>query len=131
MHRTKPRFETHIGCVFEQMAREHAQRLIEAGQLPEDLVVGRWWATSGEPCEIDVLGLRGKHTHLLGEARWQRKPLGLKELEALRRKATRVPHPVDEPTYVLWGRAGASDAVRSTSVMVFDPTAMLRDVPRE
>jgi AAA+ ATPase superfamily predicted ATPase len=126
MHRTKPRFETHIGRVFEEIAREHARRLVQAGQLPEDLVVGRWWAATGEPCEIDVLGLQGKRSTLLGEARWQRRPLGQKELEVLRRKVARVPRPVDEPTYVLWGRAGASDAVKSASVMVFDPSSMLR-----
>jgi AAA+ ATPase superfamily predicted ATPase len=128
MRRAKPRFETHIGRVFETVAREHAQRLVEAGRLPEDLVVGRWWATTGEPCEMDVLGLQGKRTFLLGEARWQRRPLGGKELEALRRKAARVPRPVDEPNYILWGRSGAVDAVRSASVMAFDPAAMLGDV---
>jgi hypothetical protein len=129
MHRAKPRYETHIGRVFEEIARDHARRLIEAGRLPEDLVVGRWWATGGEPCEVDVLGLRGKRTQLLGEAKWQRRPLGFKELEALRRKVARVPHPVDEPTYILWGRSGATEAVRAASAMVFEPTTMLRDAP--
>jgi AAA+ ATPase superfamily predicted ATPase len=127
MRRAKPRFETHVGGVFEQIAREHAQRLVESGRLPDDLVVGRWWATTGEPCEVDVLGLQGKRARLLGEARWQRRPLGVRELEALRRKSARVPHPFNEPTYVLWGRSGATDAVRAAQAMGFDAESMIEE----
>ncbi|HSF18164.1 MAG TPA: ATP-binding protein [Vicinamibacteria bacterium] len=117
--RAKPRFETHVGRVFEDLARAHARRLVREGEFPEDVVIGRWWASSGPPCEIDVLGLRGKRTYLVGEAKWQRKPLGTRELESLRRKIVRAPHPEDEPVYALWSRAGAVEEVRDVA-RVFD-----------
>lgn len=51
-----------------------------------------------------MLGLRVNRTHLLGEVRWQKRPLGGRDVEALRRKVTRTPEPVDTPVYALWGR---------------------------
>src|SRR5438132_3795722 len=71
LQRARPRWASHLGQVFEDVARAHAQRLVAASELPADLVVGRWWAVTGEPCEVDVLGLRGSRTALLGEAKWQ------------------------------------------------------------
>ena len=125
MLRAKPRFQTHIGHVFEHIARDHARRLVERGDLPEDLVVARWRASSREPREVDVLGLCGKRTHLLGEAKWQPKPVEMNDVERLRRKILRVPKPVDEPTYSLWTRAGATKAVHASEARIFDVTAML------
>lgn len=125
LRRARPRWQGHLGHVFEETARAHAQRLVTQDELPEDLVVGRWWATSGEPCEIDVLGLRGRQTALLGEAKWGPEPLGLRELERLRRKAARVPEPVDAPLYVLWGRAGVAEEVRRGGARGFDLPAIL------
>ena len=91
LRRARPRWQTHLGAAFEEVARAHARRLVARGEFPEDLVIGRWWAASGPACEVDVLGLRGPRTALLGEARWQADPLGLPALEQLRRKAARVP----------------------------------------
>jgi AAA+ ATPase superfamily predicted ATPase len=125
LRRARPRWQGHLGQVFEETARAHARRLVARGDLPGDLVVGRWWATSGEPCEVDVLGLEGRRTALLGEAKWQPEPLGHRELEQLRRKATRVPQPVDTPLYGLWGRAGASQEVRRAGARGFDLAAIL------
>jgi hypothetical protein len=119
VRRARPRWQAHLGQVFEDLARAHAHRLVTRGDLPADLVVGRWWATTGESCEIDVLGLQGARAALLGEARWQAAPLGLRELEALRRKAARVPEPVDTPLYALWGRSGITDDVRRAGARGF------------
>jgi len=125
LQRARPRWASHLGQVFEDVARAHAQRLVAASELPADLVVGRWWAVTGEPCEVDVLGLRGSRTALLGEAKWQAHPLDVRDLEALRRKTPRTPEPVDAPLYLLWGRAGASaDAVRA-GARGFDVKTML------
>ena len=90
------------------------------GDLPSDLVVGRWWTSSGEPCEVDVLGLRGNRAHLLGEARWQQSPLDGRDLEVLRRKVTRVPQPAEAPVYALWGRGGVRPEVRQAGGLGFD-----------
>ncbi len=126
LRRVRPRWQAHLGHVFEEAARWHAQRLVARGHWPARLVVGRWWAVSGEPCEIDVLGLDGRRTALLGEARWQAEPLGLPELEALRRKAARAPEPVASPIYALWGRAGLTDEARRAGAEGFDLGMMLK-----
>jgi hypothetical protein len=117
--RAKPRWETHVGSVFEQAARDHARRLVARGELP-DVAVGRWWATRGEPVEIDVLGLAGSQTRLVGEARWQQHPLGPRDLEALRRKVTRTPSPADEVVTALWGRGGVTDRALAAGATGFD-----------
>lgn len=125
LRRARPRWQDHLGHVFEDVARAHARSLVERGELPDDLVVGRWWATTGEPCEVDVLGLQQHRAVLVGEARWQSAPLGVRDLEQLRRKAARVPHLVDEPIYALWGRAGVSDEVRRADARGFDLKSIL------
>lgn len=125
--RRKPQWDRHLGWVFEEQARAHAARLVAAGKLPEELVVGKWWASTGQPCEIDILGLRGSRAALLGEARWQARPLGLRDLKALQHKTTRAPNPIDHPLYALWGRAGADADVRRTGALSFDTEAMLSD----
>ncbi len=120
LRRNARRWQRHLGWVFEEAVRAHAVRLVARGELPEDLVVGRWWTTSGEPCEVDVLGLRGRRTGLLGEARWQTEPLGRRELRDLVGKTAHVPRPVEEPIYVLWGRGGVDRSVREAGALSFD-----------
>lgn len=126
LRRLKPRWLNHLGHVFEDTARCHARRLVAAGELPADLVLGRWWATSGEPCEVDVLGLIGNKTHLVGEARWQERPLTLRELKRLQLRIARVPQPVDQPLLVLWGRSGVDKEVSRQGALGFDIRAMIR-----
>lgn len=125
MARKRPAWQQHLGAVFEETARAHARRLVARGELPEDLVVGRWWARTGEPCEVDVLGLRGSRTMLLGEARWQSRPLGGRDLERLKRKTVRTPNPVDEPRYVLWSRGGVDETIKPADALTFTPAQML------
>lgn len=127
LRRARPRWEDHLGRVFEDLARAHAGRLVRRGELPRDLVVGRWWAISGEPCEIDVLGLQGGRTAFVGEAKWQADPLGMAELESLRRKTMRTPRPVDTPIYALWGRAGVAPDVRRAGAKGFELKDLLSD----
>lgn len=125
LSRRNPSWQRHLGAVFEDAARAHARRLLARGELPGDLVIDRWWASSGEPCEIDVLGLQGNSTALLGEARWQSHPLGRRDLLQLQRKAARVPSPVDQPIFALWGRAGIQKSLRSETVLGFDARDVL------
>jgi hypothetical protein len=61
----------------------------------------------------------------MGEARWQQRPLDVRDLEALRRKVTRVPHPAETPIYALWGRGGISPGVRRAGALGFDLEAVL------
>ena len=119
LSRAEPSWRRHLGWVFEELARAHAVRLAVSGRLPSDLVVGRWWTVSGAPCEVDVLGLRGRRTALLGEARLQPRPLGLGAVHELRGKLTRVPEPIDNPLLALWAPRGAEAAVRKAGVQAF------------
>jgi uncharacterized protein len=118
--RVEPQWQRHLGAVFEETARGHARRLVERAELPGDLVIGRWWSIRGEPVEVDVLGLRGTSTQLLGEVRWQSRPLDLRDLETLRRKVTRVLRPAEEPLYALWGRHGVTPEVLKAGALGFD-----------
>ncbi len=123
--RKSPSWQRHLGAVFEDAARAHARRLIASGELPGDLVVDRWWAASGEPCEIDALGLRRTQAVLFGEARWQSRPLDLHDLAQLQRKVSRVPRAVELPIFVLWGRGGVAQGIRSDRVLGFEPKDMI------
>ncbi len=123
--RVAPLWQRHLGSVFEELARSHARRLVASGRLPGDLVVGRWWSVRGPACEVDVLGLRGRRSVLLGEARWQARPLGAAAVDELRGKAARAPAPVDRPILALWGRAGLEPALVRDRVVGFALPEML------
>jgi hypothetical protein len=109
LRRRRLDWQRHLGWAFEELARAHARRLVASGSLPDDLVVGRWWSTSGPPLEVDVLGLSGSRAALVGEARWQERPLGGRDVAELTVKASRIPHPVDDPTLAFWSRGGLAD----------------------
>ena len=112
--------------MFEEAARGHAAELVRRGRLPADLIVGRWWATRGEQCEVDVLGLRGQHTALIGEARWQEQPLGASDVSALRSKLRHVPNPNDSPLVVLWGRSGITREAQRAGALGWSLADMLK-----
>lgn len=114
LERARPRWARHVGAVFQEVARLHARRQVAAGSLPNDLVIGRWWAATGEPAEIDVLGLRGSRTQLVGEARWQARPIGLRDLRELESRARRAPKPASDLIHSFWSRAGAEPEVLRT-----------------
>jgi hypothetical protein len=124
LKRRREKWQTHVGWVFEELARDHARRLVAADELPSDIVVGRWWTTSGQPVEVDVLGMRRGRSVVIGEARWQARPLGLRDVERLAAKAALTPRPA-EPLLLLWGRGGLDPAARSGRVRGYDLAAML------
>lgn len=123
--RAAGRWQTHVGRVFEAAARAHTQRLVATGDLPPDAIVGRWWRD--ETAEIDVLALRGEVPVLVGESRWQAKPLTERDLADLRRKAVHLPQS-DGPVFAFWSRGAATDALRAhPDVRVFGPADVLDD----
>ncbi len=117
LRRRRPAWRRHLGWVFEEAARAHATRLVRRGALPDDLVVGRWWAWGGEPLELDVAGFRDSRLVLGGEARWQSRLLGTREFRALTTKVTRVPGTSEDPLLALWGRSGVTDDVRAAGAL--------------
>ncbi len=126
LKRRREQWQKHLGWVFEELARDHARRLVDAGALPDDLVVGRWWSASGPSVEFDVLGIRGTRSMLLGEARWQSRPLGHRDVAQLMAKAAAVPRLASEPILALWGRGGLDPATRSERILGYDLNDMLR-----
>jgi hypothetical protein len=126
--RITPLWQRHVGWVFEEAARAHAAALVRSRKLPEHLVVGRWWSSRGEQCEVGVLGLAGNHTALVGEARWQAEPLDVGDVAGLRAKLAGVPSPAREPILALWGRDGVSKAAVKAGAVGWSLSEMLRDV---
>ncbi len=125
LRRAESRWQKHIGHCFEAACRAHAERLVQSGELPRDLVLGRWWSSRGPSVEVDVLGLRGRRAALLGEAKWSDRPLDVDTLEALRAKVGLTPDPIDNPQLVLWGRSGATGPVRQSGALAFDCSDVL------
>lgn len=125
LQRVAPLWQRHVGWVFEEAARAHAARLVHQGVLPGDLVIGRWWASRGRQCEVDVLGLRGRHTALVGEARWQDRPLDVRDVVDLRAKLAHLPAPEANPLIALWGRAGITRAAKNAGALGWSLTDVL------
>jgi hypothetical protein len=105
--RTAPRLDQHRARVFESACRDHAALLVQDGELPGDMIIGRWWRD--EITEIDVLGISGDRTALLGECRWQTAPLTSRDVLELQRKVTFVPEPADDFRLLFWTRSGATE----------------------
>jgi AAA+ ATPase superfamily predicted ATPase len=123
--RTSGRWQAHLARVFEAAARDHVQRLVAAGTLPSDTVVGRWW--KDETVEIDVLGLSGDQPVLVGECRWQAKPLTQRDLTDLQRRAAHLPPPGRTGLiFAFWSRGGAAETVAGhPEVRAFTPADIL------
>ncbi|MEV0606344.1 DUF234 domain-containing protein [Polymorphospora rubra] len=123
--RTWGRWQTHVARVFEAAAREHAQRLVTRGMLPGETIIGRWW--KDETVEIDVLGLTGDQPALVGECRWQTKPLTQRDLADLRRRAAHLPSPGDAgPIFAFWARGSADESLAAhPEVRTFTPADIL------
>jgi AAA+ ATPase superfamily predicted ATPase len=120
LERRHGRWRRHLGWVFEELARQHALRLSARGELPHGLY-GEWWSDRGGQVQIDVLGLDGKRTVMAGEVRWDRRPLGLRDVGELVAKVNRSPEPVPEPVLAFWSRGGVRDDVASEGILSFTP----------
>ena len=126
LRRRWPRWQRHLGQVFEEQARAHAVRLAAARRLPA-AIYGRWWTTSGQQVEVDVLALAEGRSVLVGEARWSETPLGLRDLADLRRKAQAIPDPVTDIRFVTWSRSGADPSALAAGLVAFRPEDMVQD----
>jgi uncharacterized protein len=124
-HRARGRWQTHLARVFEAAARDHVQRMVASGALPADTVAGRWWRD--ETAEVDVLGLTADCPILVGECRWQAKPISERDLAELRRKAAHIrPATAASTTYAFWSRGRTDPALaRHPDVRGFTPADIL------
>lgn len=130
LRRKREEWQAQVGWTFEEAARDHARRLVAGGRLARDLVVGRWWLHRGRTSyEVDVLGLHGDRTALLGEARWQEQPLGMQAFLDLQRMLQVAPRPLDDMTFAFWSRGGVTPDVRRAGALSYTPAEMLRQQP--
>jgi uncharacterized protein len=125
LKRAQPRWEAHVQSVFEEIARLHAIRAVASGDLPE-AIIGRWWLD--ETVEIDVLGLNAANQAVLvGEAKWQDRPITPVQVEHLRRAAFQRGQLADEITYGIWARNGLAPSANNANLKTFTPEAMFSD----
>jgi hypothetical protein len=118
-----------VGWVAEQVCHE---LLIdrnggELGGAPIEFEsLGRWWGPHpGDRSrieEVDVVAT-GKAGAIVGEVRWQNKPAGRDDLEALRAKAELVPLPARAPVRLLFVSKGGftrgfAEALPEGSIMM-------------
>ncbi|WP_158542881.1 ATP-binding protein [Phytoactinopolyspora halophila] len=104
--RADGRWQTHVARVLESAARAHARSMVDKGELPGDTVVGRWWRD--ETAEVDVAAIAPDGSPVLvGECKWSSKPISVRELSELRRKAALIGGSA-EPIYAFWSRGGAA-----------------------
>lgn len=103
--------------VFEELCREWVWAAALTGQLdftPE--VVGSYWRTyRGKGVQLDVIAAAPRQKRLLiGEAKWGRVPLERHLLTDLKQRSQRMPQVAAgwQTQYVLFGRAGFSDALQ-------------------
>jgi hypothetical protein len=120
--RTEQRLQQHVGRVFESACRDHAARLARDGELPPEMIIGRWWRD--EIAEVDVLGMIGDQSALLGECRWQASPLTNRDLIDLQRKIAYIPDPGDDLTLMFWSRSGTAEQGFPSKVWSADDVIM-------
>lgn len=72
-----------------------------------------------------MLGLLHGRTRLVGEARWQAKPLDESDVRAVTQKFAHLPEPDAEMELAFWSRGGAAiEEVRERRIRTFTPADM-------
>jgi len=114
-----------MGWPWEEALRWHVRRMIEAGELRDDIVaVGPWW-TADSSVEIDAVGLAGRRGEavLVGEAKWAKRIDGRALVADLERRGSRLPRRGDAVTYVVCSRSAMGDvpagAIALTAADIF------------
>jgi AAA+ ATPase superfamily predicted ATPase len=109
-----PRLDTHIGRVFEEIGREYARSLVQAGSL-RAVDVGSWWSTDGAH-EIDVVGVSAaRKPTFAGSVKWRDSELGGDVLAALDRSLEALGVKQPFPCLII-GRHGTAQAIESAGI---------------
>ena len=101
--------QSFVGHVFEEIARD-----IVFEDLPFPPVkMGAWWNRKGDEVDIAAIGER-PYRILLGEVKWNSRPLGVGEVKKLLDKRTLVDwyNDVREEHFVMVSKAGFTGAAR-------------------
>jgi AAA+ ATPase superfamily predicted ATPase len=120
----------HVAYAFEEAARAHAVRLVAAGARAPDSIIGRWWKSSGGQLEVDVLGLRGARTSLVGEVKWSDTAADIDLAARLDRILEQVPEPTGDVERVVWAAVGGTRALQDAGVVVYDASDVVTSTER-
>ena len=112
---------------MEEAFRWHLRRLVEAGELRDDIVAnGPWW-TFDNSTEIDAVGLSGRESLavLIGEAKWAARVRGSALVSELERRSAKLPRRAANPVYAVCARRDVgvlpSGALGITAADIFSP----------
>jgi hypothetical protein len=100
-----------MGWPWEEAFRWHLRRLIETGDLRDDVVaLGPWWKADNS-VEIDAVGLaaESREAVLLGEAKWARSVDARQVVAGLERGSVELPRRAGAPVYAVCARADVRD----------------------
>ncbi len=77
---------THIK--FEEIVREFLLEEAHKLGLPKPVAIGKWWSGNNE---IDVSAVTADGEAIIGEVKWSKKPLGVKDVKKILRKLAATP----------------------------------------
>ena len=91
-----------VSRTFEDVARQHLQRLAGTGSVGPFSIVAFWWFSGGD---IDAAAMAGSRLAAAGSAKWTREHVKPGDLADLRRDVE-VVAPGDRPRLFLYSRSG-------------------------
>jgi hypothetical protein len=95
-----------MGWPWEEAFRWHLRRMIEAGDLRDDIVaLGPWWKAD-DSVEIDAVGLaaESREAVLLGAAKWARSVDARQVVAGLERGSVELPRRAAAPAFAVCAR---------------------------
>lgn len=95
-------FDRFVSRTFEDVARQHLQRLAGTGAIGPFTNVGFWWFAGGD---IDAAAMTGPRLAAAASAKWTREHVKPGDVAGLRRDVALVA-PGDRPRLFLYGRSG-------------------------
>ncbi len=95
-------FVRFVSRAFEDVARQHLQRLAGTGSIGPFTNLGFWWFSGGD---IDAAAMTGTRLAAAGSAKWTREHVKPGDLADLRRDVASVA-PADRPRLFLYSRSG-------------------------
>jgi AAA+ ATPase superfamily predicted ATPase len=116
-----------MGWPWEEAFRWHLRRMIEAGDLRDDIVaLGPWWKADNS-VEIDAVGLaaESREAVLLGAAKWARSVDARQVVAGLERDSVELPRRAAAPAFAVCAREEVREqrpeVVAVTAADIFGP----------
>lgn len=113
-------YNHYMGIVFERICRDYLLYQNSQGKLPILFTqIGRWWGANPrskehEQVEIDLVAKDGDE-YLFGECKWRNEPMDYRALSDLRLKADVMNFQRGKTWFVLFSKAGFTDAVKKAA----------------